>query len=392
MFYGGSRSGKTFIALWAIIFRALKKKSRHAIFRFRFNHVKTSIWYDTLPKVLQICYPGLPVKENKSDWFIEFENGSQIWFGGFDDKERVEKILGNEYSTLYANECSQISYQAILVALTRLAEDSGLTPKFLYDCNPPSKKHWTYKLFIDGKEPESGKPIKKENYGVILMNPKDNESNLPKGYIENILENLPKKQRDRFLKGLFLTDTEGALWSFDMISKAQLLEIKDISKTIIAVDPAVTSNEDSSETGITAISLSDDKQSALVEADYSLIASPNTWAQAAVNAYHKHEAAYIVAEVNQGGDLVESVINNIDPTIKVKKVRASKGKFARAEPVAQLYEKNKIAHAPGLDLLENQLSEYVPLTAKKSPDRLDSLVWGITDLMLNKKQVQARWV
>jgi len=378
--------------MWAIIYRALNKKSRHAVFRFRFNHVKTSIWHDTLPKVLKICYPGLPIKENKSDWFIEFENGSQIWFGGFDDKERVEKILGNEYSTLYANECSQISYQAILVALTRLAENSGLSPKFIYDCNPPAKKHWTYQLFIDHKDPESGKQVKTENYGVLLMNPTDNEENLPPGYIGNILENLPKKQKDRFLKGLFQTDTEGALWTFDMISNAQLLEVDKISKTIIAVDPAVTSNEDSSETGIMAISLSEDKQSAIVEADYSLVASPNSWAQAVVNAYEKHEANYIVAEVNQGGDLVETVINNIDPKIQVKKVRASKGKFARAEPVAQLYEKQKIGHKPGLDLLENQISEYVPLTAKKSPDRLDALVWGITDLMLNQKQVRARWV
>ena len=123
MLYGGSRSGKTFIAIRSLIIRALKYPgSRHLIIRYRFNHVKQSIWFDTFPKVMKLCFPGVLFKENKSDWFVQFQNGSELWFGGTDDKERVEKILGNEYATIYANECSQIPYEAITLIRTRLAQ------------------------------------------------------------------------------------------------------------------------------------------------------------------------------------------------------------------------------------------------------------------------------
>ena len=126
MSYGGSRSGKTFNIIRAIIIRASKTRSRHVILRLNFNHCKTSIWLDTLPKVLRICFPDLLVTWNKSDYFLTLPNGSEIWIGGLDDDKRVEKILGKEYSTIFFNECSQISWSSIQVALTRLAEKSDL--------------------------------------------------------------------------------------------------------------------------------------------------------------------------------------------------------------------------------------------------------------------------
>lgn len=119
---GGSRSGKTFFIVRAIMMRALRgQDSRHAILRYRANAARQSIWLDTLPKVNKICFPDYPFKEHRQDGFWEGPNGSQIWVGGLDDKERVEKILGNEYSTIFLNECSQISYSAALIVRTRLA-------------------------------------------------------------------------------------------------------------------------------------------------------------------------------------------------------------------------------------------------------------------------------
>jgi phage terminase large subunit-like protein len=124
--------------------------------------------------------------------------------------------------------------------------------------------------------------------------------------------------------------------------------------------------------------------------DFSLKASPNTWAQRAVSLYHQHECAYIVVEVNQGGDMVRSLLRNIDPNVPIREVRASVGKYARAEPIAALYEQGKVGH---LDIphgtinnlldLETELCEYVPINSAKSPDRLDAMVWGLTDLMLS---------
>ncbi len=136
---GGSRSAKTTIIIRNIILRAIKLPSRHLVTRFRFNHAKTSLWYDTIPKVFKMCFPDLKYEANKSDWFITVPTSrgetSQIWLGGIDDKDRIEKILGNEYSTIFANECSQISYDAITTLRTRLAENTGLKLRFYYDEN-----------------------------------------------------------------------------------------------------------------------------------------------------------------------------------------------------------------------------------------------------------------
>ena len=385
MLYGGSRSGKTYVLVYAVVLRALKCKSRHLIVRFRYNHAKRSIWHDTFPKVMKTCFPNVAYTLNSSYGYAEFGNGSQIWIGGIDDKERTEQILGNEYSSIYANECSQISYEAIAILMTRLAENSGLTPTFFYDCNPPSKKHWTYLVFKQGIDPiENGKIKNTEDYCSLLMNPKDNVQNISAGYIERVLMNMPTRMKQRFMEGLFLSDVEGALWSIAMIDKARGRQAGEIVETCIGVDP-ITSNSKTSDLCGIIVASRDEFGDGIVQKDYSRRGSPNQWGQTVVNAYHEHNANYVVAEVNQGGDMVETIIHNIDPKIKVYKVHASKGKFARAEPVAQLYEQDKISHCEGLDDLETELQEYVPIDATQSPDRMDALVWALTKLLINTK-------
>jgi phage terminase large subunit len=203
LLYGGSRSTKTFTIVRTIIWRALAvPNSRHAILRFRFSHVKASIFYDTFPKVMRLCFPHVPYKSNKEDWFVKFPNGSELWFGGLDDKERTEKILGREYATIFLNEVSQISYDSFLLMITRLAQQCfykardgstrELSLKLFLDENPPNKGHWSYKLFIDKREPKSKAPlVDAHEYGSMLMNPVDNLENLPDAYIR-ALQKLPK--------------------------------------------------------------------------------------------------------------------------------------------------------------------------------------------------------
>jgi len=216
MLFGGSRSGKTFIAIYAIIIRASKIKSRHVMLRLTFNSIKTSIWMDTLPKVLALCFPNLPVKWNKSDYFVTLPNGSEIWIGGLDDDKRVEKILGKEYSTMYFNESSQLSYASVQTAVTRLAEKNDLKKKLYFDCNPPTKKHWSYWLFIKKVNPDnSDQSLDASKYDSLLMNPIDNLDNIDDEYLE-MLKTLPEKQRQRFLEGLFVDGDDGlAYYSFD---------------------------------------------------------------------------------------------------------------------------------------------------------------------------------
>ena len=216
MSYGGSRSGKTFGIIRALIIRALYVKSRHLCVRLKYNHAKTSLWYETFPKVFDLCFPDLPVKPNKQDLFYTLHNGSEIWVSGLDEKERVEKVLGKEYSSIFFNECSQIPYSSISVALTRLAEANELTKMAYYDETPPTKRHWSYPLFMKGLDPNSWEPRKDaSNYTYIRMNPEDNLENIDEDYL-SILEQLPEKDKQRFLRGEFGDDSSGNIYyAFD---------------------------------------------------------------------------------------------------------------------------------------------------------------------------------
>lgn len=249
LLYGGSRSTKTFTIIRTMVIRALAAAgSRHAILRFRFSHVKLSVVYDTFPKVMELCFPGCSYHINKSDWFVKFPNGSEIWFGGLDDKERTEKILGNEYVTIFLNECSQISYGAYLIMITRLAQRSyymrdgiqhEMRQRMFLDENPPMKGHWTYKMFIDGVDPESKKALGSiDDYECMLMNPKDNAENLPASYLK-ALQSMPKRQRDRFWLGLFGDENENALWTTSTIenSKVNGDKLPDFVRIVVPVDP-----------------------------------------------------------------------------------------------------------------------------------------------------------
>jgi len=216
MLYGGSRSGKTFIAIYAICVRACKEKSRHAILRLKFNHAKTSIWLDTLPKVLSTCFPDIVVKPMNSDFYMLFPNGSEVWIGGLDDAARVEKILGKEYSTIYFNESSQIPWKSVEVALTRLAEKNNLKKKAYFDMNPPTKKHWAYWLFEKKLNPITMEPVDNTRYGKLLMNPIDNIENIDRDYISEVLDKLSPEERARFRDGEYQDSGEGQVYhAFD---------------------------------------------------------------------------------------------------------------------------------------------------------------------------------
>lgn len=214
--YGGSRSGKTFILVYALIVRASRVKSRHVIIRKTFNSLKRAVVFDTLPKVMQICFPNLPYELNKTDWFVTLPNGSEIFFAGLDDAKRSEKILGMEFSTEYFNEASELDYSSIQIAISRLAEKNSLTKRVWFDFNPPTKSHWSYWLFIKKLDPLENEPLENpEEYAHFLMNPRDNLDNIDENYIK-ILEKMPEKERERFLEGRFSDSNDGqAYYAFD---------------------------------------------------------------------------------------------------------------------------------------------------------------------------------
>jgi len=242
MAYGGSRSGKTFALVRALIVRALAVKSRHAILRYRFNHIKASIIYDTLPKVMEICFPGVAAhcKLDKTDWYYTFPNDSEIWFGGLDDKERTEKILGQEYATIYLNECSQIPYASRNMAMTRLAQNTSLRLKAYYDCNPPGMAHWTYRLFMEKRDPDKRTGLANPgNFNSLVMNPKDNEQNLPASYLEE-LQTMPEAMRRRFWLGQFADVSDSALWTMELLDQQRIMDgnTPEMVSIVVAVDPS----------------------------------------------------------------------------------------------------------------------------------------------------------
>lgn len=391
LLYGGSRSGKSFIIIFAMIIIACKfDGSRHLICRFRFNHVKNSIWLDTLKKVLKVCFPKLTVKWNNQDYFITLPNGSEIWIGGLDDKDRSEKILGMEFFTIFVNEASQISYEAYTTLLTRLAqkvEYNGKTAKNLLfiDCNPPSKKSWIYKIFVEHVEPETNISLSYvDQYGCLKMNPADNLENISEEYLE-LLNSLPERKKKRFLRGEFGDDNEGALWTDDLINHTRVINCPPLQRIVVAIDPAVTAKDTSDETGIVVGGIGFDGHGYVLD-DLSDVYTMNEWAKQAIAAYHKRLADKVVGEVNNGGDLIEVNLRTIDKNVSYKSVHATRDKLTRAEPVAALYEQGRIHHVGQFNELELEMTSWESKKGEKSPNRIDALVWLFTELILDTNQ------
>ncbi len=246
---GGARSGKTFEIVCLQLVTAQKyPKSRHIATRLHYNHAKISLWMDTIPKAIELLGMKQLVRLNKTDTMIHFDNGSEYWIDGLDDAERVEKILGREYCSIFFNEVSQISYDAVGLVRTRLAQNiQGCHNRAFYDCNPVGRGHWAYKEMVQGIEPSTGVALPAERfkrYFNMNMSPYDNAANLPQGFIENTLETLPEAKRKRFLLGEW-NDPEGVIFTnWDLVDSIPDEVKKRAMRTIggdfgFSVDPAV---------------------------------------------------------------------------------------------------------------------------------------------------------
>jgi phage terminase large subunit-like protein len=397
MLFGGSRSGKTFLLTRNVVFRALKApNSRHAIFRFRYNHLKASVVLDTFPKVMRAAYPGVAWDMHQQDGYVSFPGGSQIWFAGLDDKDRTEKILGQEFATLYFNECSQIPLGSVDTALTRLAQKAeqqieGREPvplrlRAYYDCNPPSKTHWTYRKFVEKRDPDTrlGLP-RPEDYAAFSINPTDNAANLSPEYLR-MLESLPARMRARFLEGRFADANPNALFPEEHIDRWRVLDgaVPQLVRVVVAVDPSGADDEASADNdaiGIVVVGLATDGACYLLE-DLTVKAGPATWGRVAAEAFDRHSADCVVAEVNYGGAMVRQVIETARPRTPFRPVTASRGKVVRAEPFSSLYEQGKVRHVGMFPELEDELSGFstTGYTGSRSPNRADALIWGLAAL------------
>ncbi len=217
----------------------------------------------------------------------------------------------------------------------------------------------------------------------------DNAANLAKPFMESIIKRYEGTRLGRQeLEAAILDDAPGALWTRDMIENSRVSEMPLLKRIVVAIDPAVTATEDSNETGIIVAALGDDGHGYVLD-DKTLSASPAVWAKEAIAAYNKYKADRMIAETNNGGDMIENTIRTVRDKhsddmgkhIAFKQVRASRGKHTRAEPIAALYEQFKVHHVGTFPELEDQMCQWIP--GDDSPDRLDALVWAFTELMVD---------
>jgi predicted phage terminase large subunit-like protein len=262
--------------------------------------------------------------------------------------------------------------------------------KMFYDCNPPSKRHWTYLNFIDKIDINRHQPlVRPDNYVSLQINPEHNRENLPQDYID-ALDSLPDRQRRRFLLGVFSDEDETALFPPELLDKGRILDgvVPDMRSTIIAVDPSGCSGPSdtrSDEVGIVVCGIGEDGLG-YVLADVSGRYAPDQWKEIVAKTFARFGADAVVAEVNYGGAMVREVIRTATADagmpIPVREVHASRGKHVRAEPISALFAQGKVKLVGRFDELENQLLDYTTsgFNGLRSPDRADAMIWALTAL------------
>ncbi len=389
--YGGGRSGKTLHFCRICWIRAEKcPGSHHAICRNTFKDCRQKIGKVTLKKMLGPTMMDRSYELNRTDWIYTLPNGSEIWLVGIGTEEEADKLLGAEFSTIFYNECNQMAYLNIETTFSRLAEKNELKKLRLYDCNPRKKSGHVYTKFFRQLHPIEKTALVKGTVANIQMNPNHNP-HIDESY-ERIMSGTSKANRKRFIKGEFSDEDEGKVFEQVDINNGRVthrdIDISELDIIIVAVDPNVKSKAGSDDCGIIVAGRKSGDRHIYILRDATLIDPKTTaWAKHVAKMYKKYNANYVIAEANQGGDLVKDVIQNArdenDMNIAVKMVHAHQGKFARADPVSDQYQLGLVHHLGEFEELESQMVEFDPDTATKSPDRMDALVYAVTYLTID---------
>lgn len=224
----------------------------------------------------------------------------------------------------------------------------------------------------------------------------ENKSNLAPKFFNSIIRKYEGTRLGRQeLMAELLEDVPGALWTQGLIDRYRVTKYPTpFTRIVIPIDPAVSTGENSSETGIAVVALGTDGHIYVLE-DLSGKYPPMEWARIAIDALKRWRADLIVGEVNNGGDLVEANLRAVNPNIPFRQVRASRGKLRRAEPVSNLYEQGRVHHFVNsdnprqLEIMESQMCSYVAGMDQDSPDRMDALVWGVTELLIDVEQTES---
>lgn len=308
---------------------------------------------------------------------LSWANGAKVEFYSAQEPERLR---GPQFSASWCDELASWAYDEETWSMLQFTLRLGKNPQICITTTPRPTKLVRQLLKQCREEPErykltTGSSFENDDPSVDLTEFRNYEGT-----------RLGRQE----LYAEVLEEAEGALWTLDILDAAAIKrkDVPDLARVVVSIDPAVTANKESDETGLIVVGMDLNKHCYIL-GDYTFKGSPQQWASKAIELYHKFEADRIVAEVNQGGDMVKTTIHGVDPTVPFKAVRASRGKYARAEPVSALYERGLVHHVVDpldadatLEKLETQMTTWDPLGKIGSPDRIDSAVWGISDLAL----------
>lgn len=328
-----------------------------------------------------ICPPGELVKWNRSLGEGEFSNGA-----------RFKLFSGNEPDRLrgpqsYADWCDELGawdYAEETWDMAQMGLRLGTNPQACVTTTPRP-----IKIIRDLIAATTTHLTRGSTY--------DNRANLAASFFEKIIKKYEGTRLGRQeLNAELLEDVPGALWNRVLLEEARVTQSPDMQRVVVAIDPEAKSGEESAETGIVAAGVGlctckgkeRPERHAFVLEDASVRATPHGWALQAVALYNKYRGDRLIAEDNNGGEMVEYTISTMPGAPPVKRIHASRSKQARAEPVAALYEQGRVHHVgAGFELLEDQLCNWIPGVGA-SPDRLDALVWALTELMLVSGEVE----
>ena len=320
------------------------------------------------------CHP----KDFRPEWSptnrcLTWPNGAKAWVY---NATEPDQLRGPQHHAAWSDELAKYRYMQETWDQLQFGLRLGLHPQSLVTTTPRPL-------------PLIKKMMADSTTVVTRGSTLDNKSNLAANTVKQLYDRYGGTRLGRQeLEGEILGDIPGALWNRDTIDQGRLREPpKDLERVYVAVDPAVSNNEGSDEHGIVVVGLARDKDGyarGYVLEDGTLRGSPEDWARKAVNLYRTWSADKIIAEKNQGGDMVLSTLRAVDRSIPVELVHASRGKVVRAEPISALYEQNRVHHVGRFDALEDQMCTFsvdnIRGNGNGSPDRVDALVWGLTKI------------
>jgi len=311
------------------------------------------------------------------DWFFPEYQPSKtrlVWPDGtitlLFTSEKPDRLRGPNLSKAWCDELSSWKYLEETWHMLQLCLRHGSKPQAVVTTTPRPKEILRELLKREHKD-----------VAVSRGSTYDNVANLADRFVKEVIKQYKGTRLERQeIYGEVLSSFEGALWNYDLLDRVRVSEHPILTRIGVGVDPAISSDEGADLTGIISAGTATNGH-AYVLGDHSLRASPEGWARKAVAVYHDLQADFIVAEKNQGGEMVESTIRAIDPNANVRLVHASRAKITRAEPIAARYEQGKVHHVGTLPELEDQMCLLLPGRLKKSPDRADGLVWVLTELI-----------